>query len=241
MNHISKPKIIFFDWDDTISNAKQGIRIALNKTINKHKHLLRSDAVKIVENHEDDPGKEFFSKVKPGTSGEDLVKEMFISNHDEIVQSCIDFDNEYIKNGGFSPVNGILELIEFIDNNEIKIIVISNKNQTMLDYEIDRSQLRPYILKSVGVANHKDQHKKPSTVQFEKALSSLNIEVDPKETWMIGDSELDILAGLNFGSMPFFLGHHDSITKPTVQQGGYHTLADGHIELLEILKKVMSQ
>ena len=57
--------------------------------------------------------------------------------------------------------------------------------------------------------------RKPDSIMFEKAISRFNI--DPSNSWMIGDSERDLIPAVKLGVKTFYLGNDELEIKPNAQ------------------------
>jgi len=129
-------------------------------------------------------------------------------------------EHSYVTNWkDFRFLPGAFEALKLLNRSGVRVIVVSNQagvskgyfskekldsvNAKMLD-EINRSGGR---IESVYYCVHKEEDnclcRKPKTGLFEMAAKKYGI--DPRTTYIIGDSEVDILAGKKIGSKTIFV------------------------------------
>ncbi|MFA6609964.1 MAG: HAD family hydrolase [Candidatus Omnitrophota bacterium] len=114
---------------------------------------------------------------------------------------------------------GVIDALKLLDRNNIKVIVISNQagvskgyftkemlmrvTSKMLD-EIGKKGAR---IEEVIYCMHRNEDncncRKPKTGMLEKAIDKYNISV--RETFFVGDSEVDIIAGKRMGLKTVFV------------------------------------
>jgi len=114
---------------------------------------------------------------------------------------------------------GVIEALKLLDRHNIKVIVISNQagvakgyftkemlakvTSKMLD-EIGRNGAR---IEEVMYCMHRDEDKcrcrKPNTGMLERAIDKYNISA--RETYFIGDGEVDVIAGKKMGLKTIFV------------------------------------
>lgn len=119
----------------------------------------------------------------------------------------------------FKIIEGVLESIDLLSKNDFRIIVITN--QAGISKGIyTREQMQDchqYLLKMAPAIDHiyyapyhhsitESLLRKPDTLMLEKAIAKYNI--DPSESWLLGDAERDIQAGKSMGIKTIKVGTH---------------------------------
>ncbi|MEX1213376.1 MAG: HAD family hydrolase [Balneolaceae bacterium] len=121
--------------------------------------------------------------------------------------------------------DGALESIQWLNKQEIKVIVVTNQSGIARGQytEEDVRRLHRWVDKQLEqeeawvdgwyMAPHHPEYdtekrwapedRKPDTGMFEKAIKAHNI--DPERSWMAGDKMTDLQPALKLGITPFFL------------------------------------
>lgn len=90
---------------------------------------------------------------------------------------------------------GVLETIDVLSKNNIKIAIVSTKNSPAIRLGLEITKLLPYFPTIIGIDNI--EKPKPDPEPIFKALEILDAK--PEHTMMVGDSRYDIEAGKNAG------------------------------------------
>ena len=126
--------------------------------------------------------------------GEELEKQAY--------NDYLNFYNEF-SNLLKAPDNA-KEMLKLLIDKGIKVIIISNKERSLLLNEISvlYSDINFYKI----MANGDSEKNKPDASPIFKVLENTNIEINPKNVWIIGDSNQDIDCGYNAGIQPILYG-----------------------------------
>lgn len=176
INHIS------FDLDGTIIDSY--------KTI--YKTTVKALEILNITDHLEE--KEFYKRI--GHHFIDIFREMNIPmpDFDEFIGIYKEHYFEFIDESNI--FKGVMETLEFLNNKEIFVSLLTTKGQGQADKIIDHFNLRKYFTfvmgRRDGIAN------KPSGEPLQFICSNLNIK--PGNTLMVGDTELDIQCGKNAGA-----------------------------------------
>ncbi len=176
INHVS------FDLDGTIIDSYSTIY----KTTAKALRIL--NITKTLNN------KEFYKRI--GHHFIDIFQEMNIpvKDFDEFIEIYKDHYFDYIDES--KCFDGLIEVLEFLNDNNIFVSLLTTKGQQQADKIIDHFNLRKYFSfvmgRRDGIAN------KPSGEPLQFICSNLNVKTE--NTLMVGDTELDIQCGKNAGA-----------------------------------------
>lgn len=189
MQNLKKPQVIFFDWDNTLALNRDVVVGAMNKVLVKY-------------------GKDDWEKTKKEKRDNNKsLKENFVNFFGEELEKqayndYLNFYNEF-SNLLKAPDNA-KEMLKLLIDKGIKVIIVSNKERNLLLNEISvlYSDINFYKI----MANGDSEKNKPDASPIFKALENTNIEINPKNVWIIGDSNQDIDCGYNAGIQPILYG-----------------------------------
>lgn len=142
-------------------------------------------------------------------------------------KSCIFLDRDGVLNRErgdytyklehFEILDGVKEAIQLAKESGFLLIVITNQggvakglytlNDVMLCHDFLQSETN-YSIDDIYVAPmhpsvSESLLRKPDSLMFEKAIAKYNI--DPQTSWMIGDSERDLIAAAKVGISGYFI------------------------------------
>ena len=189
MQNLKKPQVIFFDWDNTLALNRDVVVGAMNKVLAKY-------------------GKDDWEKTKKEKRDNNKsLKENFVNFfgvelEKQAYNDYLNFYNEF-SNLLKAPDNA-KEMLKLLINKGIKVIIVSNKERSLLLNEISvlYSDINFYKI----MANGDSEKNKPDASPIFKALENTNIEINPKNVWIISDSNQDIDCGYNAGIQPILYG-----------------------------------
>ena len=204
-----KYKCFIFDLDGTLIDSLQGILDAVNltfkqfgynvqRTFEEGKSFIGSGAV------------EFARRAMKGTKipaeKERDVMESFLKNYDEIQKVAT------------KPFNGILEMLEKLENNGAILTIASNKPQVLLDPIVPL--LFPNIGFKISYGQRENKPCKPDPYMIFEIMKALKL--DPTDCLYVGDSEYDYKTAYNAGIdcviCKYGFGFYD---KPYVKKATY--------------------
>lgn len=189
MQNLKKPQVIFFDWDNTLALNRDVVVGAMNKVLAKY-------------------GKDDWEKTKKEKRDDNKsLKENFVNffgteSEKQAYNDYLNFYNEF-SNLLKAPDNA-KEMLKLLIDKGIKVIIVSNKERSLLLNEI--SVLYSNINFFKIMANGDSEKNKPDASPIFKALEGTNIKINPKNVWIIGDSNQDIDCGYNAGIQPILYG-----------------------------------
>jgi phosphoglycolate phosphatase len=189
MKTLKKPQSIIFDWDNTLAENRDVVVSAMNKTLAKY-------------------GKDDWDKIKKEKrDNSKSLKENFINFFGEkdakqAYNDYLEFYNEFIYL--LRAADNALELLKLLTKKNLKIIIISNKERSLLLNEINILYSNINFFKIM--ANGDSEKNKPDASPVFKALKGTDIEICPENVWIIGDSIQDIECGYNANIQPILYG-----------------------------------
>ncbi len=214
-----KFKGIIFDLDGTLVNSLEDISDAMNKvlqglnypthTYETYQYFIGSGLRNLV------------SKALPATN-----------NSDEQIEICFEcMVNEYremctVKT---KPYEGILELLENLNSQNIKMAVFSNKADELT--KKIASEIFPNSFDTaVGLST--EELKKPNP--FEAVEISKKWNLKPEEILFVGDSDIDMKTAVNANMFPIGVswGYR---TEEELKASGAKLVINNASELIEIL------
>lgn len=214
-----KFKGIIFDLDGTLVDSLHDISDAMNtvlKSLNYPTHTYDTYQYFIGSGL-----RNLVSKALPVTN-----------NSDEQIEICFEcMVNEYremctVKT---KPYDGIVELLEKLTSQNIKMAVFSNKADE-LTKKIASEIFPDYFDKAVGLST--EELKKPNP--FEAVEISKNWNLKPEEILFVGDSDIDMQTALNANMFPVGVtwGYR---TEDELKSSGAKVVINTASELIEIL------
>lgn len=189
MQNLKKPEVIFFDWDNTLALNRDVVVGAMNKVLAKY-------------------GKDNWEKTKKEKrDNSKSLKENFVNFfgaelEKQAYNDYLNFYNEF--SSLLKAPDNAKEMLKLLVDKGIKVIIVSNKERSLLLNEI--SVLYGDINFFKIMANGDSEKNKPDASPIFKALEGINIEINPENAWIIGDSNQDIDCGYNAGIQPILYG-----------------------------------
>lgn len=184
-----KPKIIAFDWDNTLALNREVVVNAMNKVLSKY-GKAEWDIIKKEKRDKNKSLKENFINF----FGEDLEKQAY--------NNYLNFYNEF--NYLLQAPENAKEMLYMLNKQNIYIIIVSNKERKLLLDEIKvlYNDINFYKI----MANGDSEKNKPDASPIFKAVEDLNLEINYNNMWLIGDSNQDIDCAYNANIQPILYG-----------------------------------
>lgn len=184
-----KPKIIAFDWDNTLALNREVVVNAMNKVLSKY-GKAEWNIIKKEKRDKNKSLKENFINF----FGEDLEKQAY--------NDYLNFYNEF--NYLLQAPENAKEMLYMLNKQNIYIIIVSNKERKLLLDEIKvlYNDIEFYKI----MANGDSEKNKPDASPIFKAVEDLNLEINCNNMWLIGDSNQDIDCAYNANIQPILYG-----------------------------------
>ena len=189
MQKLQKPQAVIFDWDNTLALNRDVVVGAMNKTLAKY----GKDDWETIKKEKRDKNKSLKENFV-NFFGAELEKQAY--------EDYLNFYNEF--NSLLKAPNNAKDMLKLLTDNEIKVIIVSNKERSLLLDEINVLYSDIDFFKIM--ANGDSKKNKPDASPVFKSLENTDIKINPKNVWIIGDSNQDIDCGYNAGIQPILYG-----------------------------------
>ena len=188
------PRAVIFDWDNTLLDSWGAIADAMNATLAHFRRPLWT----LQE-----------VKAECTRSARESFPEWFGDRWQEASDVFYgQFKQSPLKN--LSPLNGSVELLQWLSQNDIPAVIVSNKNGDFLRREAEFLGWKPYLAAIVGATDA--PRDKPAREHADHALQLAGLKAGP-DVWFAGDSEPDIACARNAGCTPVLIGHANMAQK----------------------------
>lgn len=176
-------KAILFDLDGTLLDTNELIYRSFDYVFKNDLNLILSKD-EITSNY----GQPLHYTFNKYTDDKELIEKL-IKNYREY--------NFSIHDNMCKPFNGVEELLKTLKERGIKIGIVTSKRGELARRGMRISGILDYMDVIVTPENTEKHKPNPEPVLF--ACKELNIE--PKEAMMVGDSHYDLMAGKSAGSL----------------------------------------
>lgn len=185
---IAKLQTAAFDWDNTLAYSREALVFAINKILPQY-NLPQWDEVKQKRNRR--------------LSFRDNFPLIFGDNAEEAYEKYRLIYKENVERLIYAPPKA-KEVLEFLKNNDIKIVIVSNKDRQLFDFE--QHFLYSADLFDKVVCGHEAVQDKPSAEQLRYAVKGYVSKISENNVWMIGDSPMDSECALAAGAKAIRIG-----------------------------------
>jgi phosphoglycolate phosphatase len=220
--NLKYPKIIVFDWDNTILEVNQVINEALNETF---------------RHYNKEPINLFESQYKNHKASSELFLEWFGENKAKEAHML------YVKNYAACADKKQLELLEGAEDTikmasslpGIICVIISNKDGDILRREVLTLGLSNYFDSIIGAGDA--EKNKPDVSTIKLALSGTTIDYKKHHMWVIGDTSSDMELAHNANAHGILL----NMSNRTLDIPFKHSLCTSHKDIQNMIEKVKSE
>lgn len=160
----------------------------------------------------------------------------------------INIDKGYVsKIEDFKFIDGVIKSLKKLQNAGFLLIIITNQSgigrgyysledfEKLTNWMLEELKKSGVFIEKVYFCPHSPDEncecRKPSSGMIKEALKEFNI--DPKNSWMVGDKQSDILAAFGAGVLNFIYVGDEKITQNV---HFFSSLKDGLGEILKDLK-----
>ena len=212
-------KAVIFDLDGTVADTVCDLANCVNYVLNKHNFPMH-------------PTSKF--KYFAGDGILTMIKRALPENTPEKTVQLI--KNEFFEYYSMHycdntrPFDGLVQMIENLKSYGMKVAVVTNKEQTLAEKVVGKLYGNAFDLvygMREGIPG------KPDPTLTLMAMNELNVK--PEECAFVGDTSMDIMAGVNSGAYPVGVlwGFR---TKEEILSSGAKAVAENAKELEKILK-----
>lgn len=206
------PEIVLFDWDNTLSDTFPAL-------FDSYNHMLRHFGR--------DAWDETTAKQNIRRVAHEYLPTLFGDKWEEAREV---YRAHYRSNHPTSPMfDGTQEVLEHLHGKGVKLGVISNKAQSLLDKAAEDSGFKPLL--DVLIGAEEGRRGKPDPEAMDLALKQLNYDGAREKVWYVGDTDLDMEFAKNSGAKGVFIEHigfdkKDDIKARFAPHGAYLNLRD---------------
>ena len=183
------PNAILLDWDDTLAHTRNSVVEAMEY---------------ILKKYEKEPWD--ITKVKYRDTKKSL-KDNFPNFFGEQAKTAYSEYLEYYLKYSYSkvsPMENAGNFLEFCNQNNIDLYIISNKEKSLLLKEVEFCF--PDILFKKILGNGDAPLNKPNAAPVFTALNEVEYEINKNTVWLIGDTKQDTDCAYNANIQPILLG-----------------------------------
>ena len=183
---ISKLRAVLFDWDNTLAESRSSLVIAVNRVLKEY-HLPEWE----------------ISKQKRDTNLS--FKDNFPRIFGDKAYEAYERYREIYKSIAASRIIAFpsaKEVIEFFKSRGIILMIVTNKERCLLEYELPLLYKKKDFAKIV--CGHEAPRDKPHGDQALFALKGFinREEISPETVWIVGDSPQDSNSALEINALP---------------------------------------
>lgn len=187
---LDKLKVVLFDWDNTLAESRTPLVYAINKVLEEY-HMPEWNVIKSCRDN-DLSFKDNFPRIFGNKAGEayDKYSKLYLKNVERLI----------------STFEGVNEVLKFFKKHNIKVIIMTNKDRKLLDFELPLL-FEAEIFDKV-VAGHEAPRDKPYGEHALYALDGVlkNDEITPESVWIVGDSPQDSHCALAINAQAIRIG-----------------------------------
>ena len=184
-----KPKLIIFDWDDTLAKTRNAVVKAMNYVLSLY-NLPEWDIIKEQKRDKSKSLKENFPNF-------------FEEKYEEAYSKYLEYYNAEAYKEVEKIENTELFLNSLIKEN-IKIAIISNKEKSLLLKEVLScfEKIKFDYICGNGYASKN----KPAPDPVYKIMENYDFELNKDNVWLVGDTKQDTDCALNSNCQPILIG-----------------------------------
>ena len=188
--NLKELKAAVFDWDNTLAESRTALVYCVNQVLQEYS-MPEWDIVK--------------AKRDNTLSFRDNFPRIFSDKASEAYEK---YTKIYLQNVSkmITTFPKTLEVLQFLKSRGVKIMVMSNKDRKLLDYEIPLL-FNPALFDNV-VCGHEAIKDKPYGEHLFWTLKDMfkPQQINRQNVWVIGDSPQDSACAKNAGALPIRIG-----------------------------------
>jgi len=188
---IKNLRVVVFDWDNTLVESRSALEFCVNKVLQKY----NLPEWTIVKQKRDD-----------SLSFRDNFPLIFGDKANEAYEF---YRQIYLKNvkNFISLFDGVRELVDLFKNNRIPLVIMSNKDRLLFNFEYKFFFQDDDFIRVV--CGHEAERDKPNSDQLFFGLNGLikKEEISEETVWVIGDSPVDSDCAKNSGAKAIRVGY----------------------------------
>ena len=187
---LERPRVIIFDWDNTLVDSWGTIHAALVETFEAMGHV---------------PWTFEETRERVRYSMRESFPKLFGDSWEEAARRFYEaFERLHLTH--LAPVAGAGEMLNSLYGEGFCLAVVSNKTGRYLRAEASHLDWEPFFHRMVGAGDAAKD--KPAADPIHLALTGCGVEPGP-EVWFVGDAGIDMEIAHKTGCMPVLLGGAD--------------------------------
>jgi len=188
----TKPKLIIFDWDNTLATVSSAFLSSIAFVIKKY----NLPEWKIIRKEKGDEAK----------SLKDNFPLFFGSNSEKAYKEYLEYYTEQAY-ALIKAADNASFFLEIIQKEKIIPCIVSNKEKSLLIREINKCFPDFEFFRILG--NNDVKNKKPSPEPVLKIMEDFSFDLNRENVWLIGDSKKDTECAFNAGCSSILIGEGD--------------------------------
>lgn len=186
---MSKPKLVIFDWDDTLAKTRDAVVKAMNHVLSLY-GLPEWDIIKEQKRDKKKSLKENFPNFF-GEKFEEAYSEYLKYYSSEACKEVKKIENADV-------------FLKKLIASGVRVAVISNKDKILLFSEVQTCF--PEIKFDYVFGNGDAEHNKPAPDPVYKIMENYDFELNSDNVWLVGDTQQDTDCALNAGCQSILMG-----------------------------------
>lgn len=187
---MNKPKLVIFDWDDTLANTRNAVVKSMNYVLELY-NLPNWDIIKEQKRDKNKSLKENFVNFFGENEAKNAYQKYLAYYNNEAYKEVKQIDNTDI-------------FLQNLLNANIKIAIVSNKETSLLLQEI--KNCFPTIQFNHILGNGDALNNKPASDPVLKIMEFYNFELNKNNVWLVGDTKQDTDCALNANCQAILIG-----------------------------------
>ncbi len=188
--NLKELKAAVFDWDNTLAESRTALVYCVNQVLQEY-NMPEWNIVK--------------AKRDNTLSFRDNFPRIFGDKAEEAYEK---YTKIYLQNVSkmITTFPKTLEVLQFLKSRDVKIMVMSNKDRKLLDYELPLL-FNPALFDNV-VCGHEAIKDKPHSEHLFWTLKDVFTpqQINRQNVWVVGDSPQDSACAKNAGALPIRIG-----------------------------------
>jgi phosphoglycolate phosphatase len=189
---VSLPKVVIFDWDNTLTYSWPKLLKVMNRTL----QFYRKPHVSMEQllSFHSIPQKKIIEKIF-GEEREDVINKYWQYYTQEFGNSI-------------QLTESTREILKNLKDNGVFVAILSNQNGEQLRKHVREAKLEPFVDIIIGDGDISDNKPHPDSVTYVINSFSKKIDKNPKNIWLVGDSITDMETARNAGILGVFVSQY---------------------------------
>ena len=194
-------KAIIFDMDGVMFDTERLYEEAFAITAKKwgYESEVTEEFIKSFKGKKKEVIKAMYKQLLDKISIERTGKEFDANKH---IKQVLDYLDNYIENNGMPIKNGLIELLQYARNNNIKVAIGTSEKFERVQFYLDKANIDKDIFDAI-VCGDMVENGKPAPDIYLKACEE--IDVKPENAIVCEDAQNGIIAAYRAGAKPVMI------------------------------------